>query len=621
MPQRTKFLAMGLAAVVALWIGAPWFHRAFLEPLEKLDGDLAAARKTLSLREDRELQLIKAVARLANLKSLSLPSDPLVAHRVYQEWLADLATSSGWTELKVTLDRRITVQGAYSTIPVTVAGKATRANIARFFERFEEAPLLHHVVRFTVDNTDPQGDPKLVVLAAIEGLSLVDGPVRSRLFASGELVADVSADALEITVDSTESVPPPPFLFKVDSEQLEATAVSDEQWTVRRGVGGTTAAAHAAGAEFELAPLRSESDRTNIRNNLTAWSKLPPFVKPGPPIVYRPRFAPLKPAPVVVGQPWTLKLVAEGIDPADGKPTFRLAENAPKGVALVEANGLVDTLKWMADLETPQGDATIPVEVRTSDGSRLLATTSIKVTVRRENRPPKFVVPAQPVAVYPGRSFRYSLMVNDPDLPTDRLTYSLESGAPEGLAIDVRTGALSWDAPETLELGERKAKVTVTDSGTPAQTDQLELAIQVQDDPAALVRLVACVEVDGVWHARVRDQGADVVSVVRVGAQLSIADIKLEVLEIGSVEMIVLDRSTPPTPAATPSDPAASEPPAKEAAATQPSIATPPTPTETTAPATPPPPAAPNGVKKRWRLGDTIRQLSPLPPGESPGSP
>lgn len=67
------------------------------------------------------------------------------------------------------------------------------------------------------------------------------------------LAANCTATDTVISVDDVSAFPDPPFRITIDAEIMEVTAVDYEnkQFTVQRGLEGTTAAAHNAGAMVE----------------------------------------------------------------------------------------------------------------------------------------------------------------------------------------------------------------------------------------------------------------------------------------------------------------------------------------------------------------------------------
>jgi len=72
--------------------------------------------------------------------------------------------------------------------------------------------------------------------------------------AHGILNADITADDTSLTLQTGEGAnfPDPPFHITVDDEIMEVTAVNGDTFTITRGVEGTTATAHSAGAVVHL---------------------------------------------------------------------------------------------------------------------------------------------------------------------------------------------------------------------------------------------------------------------------------------------------------------------------------------------------------------------------------
>lgn len=69
-----------------------------------------------------------------------------------------------------------------------------------------------------------------------------------------------------------------------------------------------------------------------------------------------------------------------------------------------------------------------------------------------------------------GTPINLSIDAQDPDAPTNGLTYALESG-PNGMSIDPATGALSWTPTEDDGPGSYPISVTVTDDNPVAVND------------------------------------------------------------------------------------------------------------------------------------------------------
>ena len=171
--------------------------------------------------------------------------------------------------------------------------------------------------------------------------------------------------------------------------------------------------------------------------------------------------------------PWSLSL--RGTDP-DDPPTpivFSLVAG-PSGLTITP-EGVV---RW-----TPteaQGPSTNVVRVRLTDNGvpRRSATNELVVVVQEVNRPP--VLAAVPDQTVDEQSLlTVPLGASDPDLPPNRLTYSLVSGPP-GLVVG-DSGVVRWTPGEEQGPAEYRVVVKVTDNGVPPLEDTREFGIRVRE--------------------------------------------------------------------------------------------------------------------------------------------
>ena len=73
--------------------------------------------------------------------------------------------------------------------------------------------------------------------------------------AYGSLAADVANSDKKIAVNTTAAVPAVPFAIVIGSERMDVTKVTNNQWTVTRHTGGTSASAHFANDPVMSTPL------------------------------------------------------------------------------------------------------------------------------------------------------------------------------------------------------------------------------------------------------------------------------------------------------------------------------------------------------------------------------
>jgi bacillopeptidase F len=99
------------------------------------------------------------------------------------------------------------------------------------------------------------------------------------------------------------------------------------------------------------------------------------------------------------------------------------------------------------------------------------------------NTPPA-ITSLPPTAATAGSLYRYQVEAVDPDRG-DVLTYSLDPGAPPGMAIDATTGLVTW-VPSGEDLGTRPLTLRVTDSASPAASASQSFDILVGASPAVM---------------------------------------------------------------------------------------------------------------------------------------
>jgi choice-of-anchor C domain-containing protein len=148
---------------------------------------------------------------------------------------------------------------------------------------------------------------------------------------------------------------------------------------------------------------------------------------------------------------------------------YSLDSTPVPGVNLDPATGL---FTW-TPTET-QGPGTYAFTIKVSDGS-LTDTKSFNVQVAEVNSAPVLgAIGDRQLQL--GKTLTVQATATDPDLPVNGLTYSLDSGAPNGASIDPVTGVLSWTP---TAAGDFQVTVRVTDNGTPQLADFETIRVQV----------------------------------------------------------------------------------------------------------------------------------------------
>ena len=180
-----------------------------------------------------------------------------------------------------------------------------------------------------------------------------------------------------------------------------------------------------------------------------------------------PVIEPVEDQAVDEGDTLTLTVTAADPDIPAGGLSFSLDAGAPLGATIDAATG---EFTWTPTDD--QGPAVHTISVRVTDDGlpALNAATTISVTVAEVNLAPLLdTVPNQTVDA--GETLTLTVTATDPDLPPNTLTFTLEPGAPAGMAVDAAAGTLTWTPSAQQGPGTYAVSVRVTDDGSPAISD------------------------------------------------------------------------------------------------------------------------------------------------------
>ncbi|MDB6125051.1 MAG: hypothetical protein JWQ71_4044 [Pedosphaera sp.] len=84
--------------------------------------------------------------------------------------------------------------------------------------------------------------------------------------------------------------------------------------------------------------------------------------------------------------------------------------------------------------------------------------------------------------VQSGGLITFSAIATDPDVPTNKLTFSLGTGAPTGASINSTNGLFAW-RPSDAQIGTNQVTVTVSDDAVPSLSDSRSFSVSVLSRP------------------------------------------------------------------------------------------------------------------------------------------
>jgi hypothetical protein len=529
--KRTKILAAGLVAAIAVYSLRSTLDGFLMKPIRDLQRNLNMANAENESLKLQEIKFKVARKNLDDWKYISLPQNQDDAQRLYREWVHELTRQCGFSGpgFEVTPGAR-SQQKEFGTVGVEVKKAETDLQgLTRFLFLFDQADMLHRISAMKIDSPGAQGNPRLLVSFTAEGMSVIGGDDKTELQPRTTITSGISESAAEISVVPNESIiiedPFRPFLVRVERELLRVEAVDGSAWKVQRGFSGTKAAAHPEKATVELLPVAWDRQEKTLEQ-YADFVKGSVFVIPSPPKTWNPRLGGVSDKTIKPGEEVKFTVRAESFNPELGEPQFSLAEPV-EGMSINPATG---EFAWKPAETMGAGEYTTTVMLTQSGNPELKLNSKVKFTIKSDNQPPVLTLPESAIVVI-GREFAATATATD-DGPTASLKYSLGAGAPEGLSIDAVTGQLKWTPSRTFTPGKYDVEVKVTDSGEEPKSASGKIALDVQDDNAALTLLSAALSKDGVWYAWFRNKGTGKTEQLKVAEKLTVSEINVEIVGV-----------------------------------------------------------------------------------------
>jgi hypothetical protein len=315
MKPREKLLALGLAAVLALWQGGVLFRAFVIAPIEDRETDRDAREERIKVKKKELRASLAAAAKLKDWKLRSLPPDPVVATSLYQNWLVEIAkkTLSKPSIKPSSLVRKSKGKGdVFQHVSVEIEAEGTLAKLCDFLYEFRKAGLLHRVATMTLETDQHQGDPALKIKLTVEALALADAPERATLIADPKIaeIAHVPAKerkdyaplvAKNLFVRGYNGPPKPPrtpgvilpgeedpralvwLVSVVSADGVPEAKLRDVSTNKKANlsegsdfsVAGVDGKVVSIGTDFVMLEIKGETFRLELGDNLTQLKKLP----------------------------------------------------------------------------------------------------------------------------------------------------------------------------------------------------------------------------------------------------------------------------------------------------------------------------------------------------------
>lgn len=212
--RRKETWLIGIAAVVLTLIVGRLLWTVVTTPFRTRQKNLTSVSANVRAKEKQLQDLLKAKEKLERWRAQSLPSDPVLAQRLYQNWLLECAQNSHLEDTRLDCGEVRREKNLFYRMPFTIRAQGTLESLTHFLYSFYSRNYLHSIQRIAVT---PLKDAKKVdLLITVEAVALDNALAKDQL-PTGPLVEANLPDVNEYTkviagrnMFAAYSPPPPP---------------------------------------------------------------------------------------------------------------------------------------------------------------------------------------------------------------------------------------------------------------------------------------------------------------------------------------------------------------------------------------------------------------------------
>lgn len=178
----------------------------------------------------------------------------------------------------------------------------------------------------------------------------------------------------------------------------------------------------------------------------------------------------------------TLTVQISATDPDSSGPiSYSLGAGAPAGVIVDASTGL---LSWITGENDGGSSPSVTVVASDNTFPEGTASRSFTIQVLEQNSPPTLTTPVS--YTYPERTpISFELPGQDPDQPSQNLTWALTGTVPGGAMLNPALGIVTWTTPNVEDTTEIAFNYTVTDDGSPPLVTAGQVILRIIESSAA----------------------------------------------------------------------------------------------------------------------------------------
>lgn len=176
--QRERILAL-VAVVLLVIVGGQTLWGIIASPFRMRQNAQTTLLNSIQAKQKQLQEIEKAKTQLKEWTQKSLPADPAVARRLYQNWLLECAQQAKLENIQVDSGEVRREKNLFYRLPFSVRGQGSLESLTRFLYAFYSRDYLHAIQRLSI--TPLQEGKRVDLLISIEAIALDQATAKDAL--------------------------------------------------------------------------------------------------------------------------------------------------------------------------------------------------------------------------------------------------------------------------------------------------------------------------------------------------------------------------------------------------------------------------------------------------------